>query len=50
MKMRLKMKYESHRRNIDFVAKTWTQNPKCKMCLSMMMVVCNRQHLSNPCS
>ena len=45
MKVRLEREKESHGNDINTnQAKTWT---KFKMCLSMMMIMCNKQHLSN---
>ena len=48
MKMRLKMKYGSHRHDIN---RTWLRHKLKhtlhKMCLSMIMVLRNKQHLSN---
>ena len=48
MKMRLKMKYGSHRHDIN---RTWLRHELKytwhKMCLSMIMVLRNKQHLSN---
>ena len=48
MKMRLKMKNRSHRYNIN---RPWSRDrhkyTKYKMCLSIMVAICIKQHLSN---
>ena len=48
MKARMKMKNRSHRFDINITKPRYGyEYPKCKMCLGMMMVMCNKQHLSN---
>ena len=42
------MKNRSHRFDINITKPRYGyEYPKCKMCLDMMMVMCNKQHLSN---
>ena len=46
--MRLKVKSKSHRYDINRPRRRNRHKyTKCKMCLRMMMVVCNKQPLSN---
>ena len=48
MKMRMKMINRSHRHDINRTsARPGYEYTKYKMCLTMMMVMCNKQHLSN---
>ena len=48
MKMRLKRKNRSHRYDISRTsARHGHKYPKYKMCRSIMMVICIKQHLSN---
>ena len=48
MKMRLKMKNKSHRYDIiGPTPKHGHKYTKYKICLSIMMVICIKQHLSN---
>ena len=48
MKMKLKIKSESHRYNINRTrSRHGHKCAKHKICLSMMMLVCIKQHLSN---
>ena len=48
MKMRLKIKNRSHRYDINKLRpRHGHKYTKCKMCFSMMMIVCTKQHLSN---
>ena len=43
--MMMKMKNKPHRHEIVLSL----DNSKCKNCLSMMMLICIKQHLSNIC-
>ena len=46
--MKLKMKNRSHRYDINGPRfRHWQKYTKNKMCLSLMMVICVKQHLSN---
>ena len=46
--MRMKMNNRSLRYDINRTrSRHGYEYTKCKMCLSMMMVMCNKQHLSN---
>ena len=46
--MKLKMKNRSHRYDINGPRlRHWHNYTKYKMCLSVMMVICVKQHLSN---
>ena len=46
--MRAKMKNRSHRGDINRTRpRHGYEYPICKICLSMMMVICSKQHLSN---
>ena len=48
MKMRLKMRNGSHRYKINRTRRRYGHMyTKYRMCLSMMMIMCNKQHLSN---
>ena len=48
MKLMLKMKYGSHRYDINRTRpRRGNKCSKYKMCLIIMMVMCNKQHLSN---
>ena len=48
MKMRLKMRNGSHRYDIDRTKPRYRHKYTIyKICLSMMMIMCNKQHLSN---
>ena len=48
MKMRLKNKNTSHRYDINRTrAKHGHKYAECKMYLRVMMVMCNKQHLTN---
>ena len=48
MKMKIKIKSRSHRYNINrFRARHGHKYSKYKMCLSVMMLLCIKQHLSN---
>ena len=47
MKIRLKMNNRSHRYDINRTRPRYSYNyTKYKICLSMMMIMCNKQHLS----
>ena len=48
MKMRLKMKHRSHRYDISRLRfRQGHKYTKCKICLSIMMAISIKQHLSN---
>ena len=48
MKMRMKMINRSHRFGLNNTrSRHGYEYAKYKMCLSMVMIMCNKQHLSN---